>query len=429
LMQWNRDEEFARWLPQTLADKTADGQRSTRVRSLRRVTDFWDALSGICIRANQSEWAARCHLESLRINPNNPAVLQGLADVLRRLDRTDDANAFADRAANLRSIRRSLNAVVRQSTKQQRDVCQVVRKMAAIGRERESVLWLQIALRMRSGIDPQIDALRNALAGRHDLPWQRRSKNPVNQINRDDFSMPQLDTIRQHLSYDSSAQLAGSKIRFEDHASRRGLVFATDMGDDPDAPGVTLYQSMGVGVAILDFDADGWPDVSIPDASGTPPRRDSRPGNLFHNLEGRFQSVTDLAGANDTGYGQGVSAGDYNDDGFEDLFICNIGRNTLLRNNGDGTFTDVTNETGLNTLQEWSVSAAIADVNGDGNCDIITVNYCGGPDVYTRQCTAPQINEPRLCAPQTFSGVNDAIWWGRDDGTFQQGNELTVDVP
>ena len=114
----------------------------------------------------------------------------------------------------------------------------------------------------------------------------------------------------------------------------------------------------------------------------------------------------------DRGFGQGASSGDFDNDGFPDLYVGNVGRNQLLHNNGDGTFTDVTDVAGL-TATDWTTSCVIVDLNADGNPDLYDVNYVTGPQVYERIC------QGKGCSPSAFAGAPDHLLLSRGDGSFE----------
>src|SRR5690606_16967607 len=115
----------------------------------------------------------------------------------------------------------------------------------------------------------------------------------------------------------------------------------------------------------------------------------------------------------DGGFGQGCAAGDYNNDGFCDLYVANIGGNRLLRNMGDGTFEDVTAQANLSD-SAWTTSVLMADLNLDGLPDLFDVNYLQGAEVFTRIC------DGLACSPSVFAAAADRLWISRGDGSFEE---------
>jgi hypothetical protein len=122
------------------------------------------------------------------------------------------------------------------------------------------------------------------------------------------------------------------------------------------------------------------------------------------------------ANIHETNYSQGVSAGDINNDGFPDVYVANLGRNSLFQNNGDGTFTEITQAAGLQE-SVWTVSCAIADLNGDSLPDLFDVNYVQGPELLTATCL-DQNGRPVVCRPTVFDPVLDTLWVNQGDGNF-----------
>ncbi|MFH5803796.1 CRTAC1 family protein [Alienimonas sp. DA493] len=227
---------------------------------------------------------------------------------------------------------------------------------------------------------------------------------------------------------------------FSDATDAAGLRFTRFDGRTPDADGRIaggrrMFEWTGGGVVAFDYDLDGRPDLFFPqgcewNGGNVPPSSEPNPaapadrrGRLFRNVDGeRFEDVTDAAGLVLTGYGQGAAAGDYDGDGFPDLFVCHVGANRLLRNEGDGTFTDVTTSAGLTPHPDgtdWTVSAAIADLNGDGLPDIYEANYLTGRDVYTKVCRTGD-DPPRTCSPNGFPAAADRLWLNLGTGRFAE---------
>ena len=156
-----------------------------------------------------------------------------------------------------------------------------------------------------------------------------------------------------------------SGIQFEDVTRAAGIHFTQNNG----AFGkVYLPEAMGSGVAFIDYDNDGWQDLFFVNGSDWPGHRRtaSHPALYHNNRDGTFTDVTSKAGLAINIYGMGVAIGDYNNDGFDDIFITALGQNRLFRNNGNGTFTDVTKQAGLAGPNEFSTSAAWVDYDRDG---------------------------------------------------------------
>jgi hypothetical protein len=198
-----------------------------------------------------------------------------------------------------------------------------------------------------------------------------------------------------------------------------GIEFIYFDSSEPRTAGKRIFESIGGGVAVLDYDVDGWPDLHVtqrcpwpPDAAPDPPV-----DALFRNVSGlRFREAAGSAALVEPGYSQGASVGDYNSDGFPDLYVANIGANRFFVNNGDGTFTDASAET-MTAGDDWSTSCVLADLNGDALADLYVVNYLTGGDVFERVCIAPD-GEATVCPPNSFPAAPDRVYLNRGDGGF-----------
>jgi len=199
-----------------------------------------------------------------------------------------------------------------------------------------------------------------------------------------------------------------------------------------------MPEIMGAGVALFDYDNDGDLDVYLIQGTVFDPSQDARrakfptapgwkPGNrLFRNLLSetaklKFVDVTEKAGVGHIGYGMGVAVGDYDNDGFQDLYVTNFGRNVLYHNNGDGTFTDVTAKAGVDDPR-WSTSAAWVDYDRDGRLDLFVANYLDFTVKGNKHCYA-STGERDYCTPKMYQPVPARLFHNRGDGTFEDVTE------
>ncbi|MCA9176549.1 MAG: CRTAC1 family protein [Planctomycetales bacterium] len=205
-------------------------------------------------------------------------------------------------------------------------------------------------------------------------------------------------------------------IRLEDVASRLGLQHSYVNSEEGQA---LMVEATGGGCGWGDFDRDGKWDLYLNQAGDCklPAAKDSQPTDrLFRNVGGQFVDVTESARIAEFGYSQGVAVGDYDDDGFDDIYVTNYRRNTLWRNLGDGTFEEVAEAAGV-ADERWSSSAAWHDLDGDGDLDLYVCNYVQ----YNHLVAGPCVNangEPRVCHPREFEAWPDEWYENQGDGTF-----------
>lgn len=182
-----------------------------------------------------------------------------------------------------------------------------------------------------------------------------------------------------------------------------------------------LMESTGGGVGIVDFDNDGWPDVFFTNGCHLPRHEQhSADTNILYRNFGRdgFQSVTLPAGLSASGYWQGCTGGDFNSDGFEDLYVAAYGESALYCNQGDGTYRDVSREAGA-AIVGWSTSPAFADLNGDGVLDLFVVTYVDASDDPPLLCREPASLDGYVqCSPTMFRATEDVLFLGNGYGGF-----------
>ena len=208
--------------------------------------------------------------------------------------------------------------------------------------------------------------------------------------------------------------LQNQGVRFTDVTAELGIEFQHVNGESGKK---YFIEPIGSGVALFDFDNDADLDLYFVNGSDLPGAPSSIPptNRLYRNDDDAFTDITDDASVGDTGYGLGCCVGDYNNDGFTDLYVTNYGPNVLYRNNGDGTFTDVTDAAGVGGDQ-FSSGCAFVDVDADGYLDLYVVNYVEFDPDTNPACTRQDI--PTYCTPEALPGVADVFYRNNGDGTF-----------
>ena len=223
----------------------------------------------------------------------------------------------------------------------------------------------------------------------------------------------------------SQSRAAGS-VNFTDIAFKAGLGGARNVSGSPTNKRF-LVEEMGAGVALFDYDNDGWLDIFLVNGSHFESAKGTAKPTSYlfrNNRDGTFTDVTRQAGLTHSGWGQGCCVGDFDNDGFDDLFVSYWGSNVLYRNNGDGTFTDVSKQAGVSgTGRQWGAGCCFLDYDRDGHLDLFVSNYVNfdparsprpGESAYCR------FNEiPVPCGPQGFSGGTNVLYRNRGDGTFE----------
>jgi enediyne biosynthesis protein E4 len=223
-------------------------------------------------------------------------------------------------------------------------------------------------------------------------------------------------------------------FRFTDAATRAGLGHATNVTGEK-LKKRYLLEEMGCGVAFFDYDNDGWLDIFMVNGTAFGAQTAAPPPSsfLFHNNhDGTFTDATRKAGLVRTGWGQGCCVGDYDNDGFDDLFVTYWGQNVLYHNNGNGTFSDVTQKAGLiqnGPHTRWNVACCFLDYDLDGRLDLFVANYVNfDPKI------APPPGGDALCkyygvsvacGPQGFGGGTNILYHNRGNGTFEDVSEAS----
>lgn len=212
--------------------------------------------------------------------------------------------------------------------------------------------------------------------------------------------------------------LAAAGGLFDELPPGAGAGFVLRNGATPEKHQI---ETMAGGVAVLDYDGDGWMDVFFTNGAPQPSLRKSGPewwNRLYRNQrDGAFEDVTERAGLQGEGFSIGAAAGDYDNDGHTDLLVTGVGRNTLYRNRGDGTFIDATAKAGIHA-EPWSVGAGFFDFDNDGNLDLFIANYVTWDPAKEPFCGDPNGAYRTYCHPKFYTGLPNTLYRNRGDGAF-----------
>lgn len=213
---------------------------------------------------------------------------------------------------------------------------------------------------------------------------------------------------------------AAAPIRFE----LKSVPFHLESGE---SAARHVPATMGGGVAVFDYDGDGHPDIFFANGANLETLQKDSPkfsDRLFRNDgKGGFTDVTEKAGVRGTGFDCGVAVADYDNDGFPDLFVAGVHRNTLYHNQGDGTFVDVTVKAGIRTAPDpqfgpmWAIAGVWVDVDNDGRLDLFVVNYLQWD--YATEPLCDYKGVPDYCAPRSYKGLPNQLYLNKGNGVFE----------
>jgi len=397
------DVEFQKWLVEV-------------VPGTEKYPEYWSAIGSRQARVGRDEEAIRAFGEAVKLDPTDRASLRAL---VAALERTGDEQS----AATVRKNLATLDQVFRvASAADESQVMWIGTQLQNLIRPWESVGWYQYAVQMR-GLDPSSSAQLNERL-KQIASWEKSVTSEWVLESRFDrlvgidlakYPLPKQKGMEPAVSSTSSDAGSQSDLVFRDIAPELGIDVDFTSEYPTSEVDFFLYQANGGGLAAFDYDLDGLCDLYVVQTGGSPQTLgSSEPNQLFRQVRGaEFQTIEQLAGVADRRYGQGVCAGDINQDGFTDLIVANIGQNSVYVNQGDGTFRE--DSTAIQASDgRWTSSIGLADMNGDHLPDVIEVNYLNDPLIFQRKCQGKRLD----CTPQRFHAASDRIFENRDDGTF-----------
>lgn len=382
--------------------------------------ELWVLRGTWALRNSQPESAIRCLWEAVKRDPNHERANYQLGQLLIAQQETQQAQPFLDRS---RLLERYFTAVKIAWTGEDAAAIRQAAELAeSLGLIWEAYGWYRLTTKHFPHLGWAANGYQQLKPRLSRLSHERAitDAHPTQHLDLSHMPLPRFPTTVESPgeSHGGTPALA-SQVSFDDSANSAGLSFAYFNGASLQQQTRKMYEFNGGGIAILDYDSDGWPDVYLTQGCRWPPDNEqpTTSDGVFRNHSGNsFQDVTQDTRLNEFEFSAGATVGDFNSDGFPDLYVANLGANRFFENNGDGTFTDITDATGT-AADAWSSSCVLADLNGDAHPDLYVVNYLTGSDVFSRVC--PEGGVVRSCSPRHFPAAWDQLYINRGDESFR----------
>lgn len=379
--------------------------------NIQREPEYWFAMGTWQQLLAQHRRAVRCFAEAVSRDPTDRFSYLGLSQSLAALGEEDSSRSAKHRFEQLESAEFIVSEIDRSPEQLQR----LIELLIDLKRPAEAQQWARVTKTNITTRKNTIPAVSNSPLWQTcgvriaDWPLPEVSGNSVLLSTKSRLANGQ-DSPRSPLVLQDASKALGLSFQYLTDSSVPEAGVADPSAPSPSAPSpgvnveqLSMYQIGGGGMGAIDFDLDGWTDIYFGQGSGVPfQQTGSQPNELFRNLAGqRFESTEQSSGTGDRGYTQGIAVVDENQDGFHDLVVANIGKNSLYRNNGDGTFT--AQNLGDSEQAIWTSSIAGGDINGDHLPDLVFVNYLHDERITTFPCRGAA----SPCTPQKFTPAID----------------------
>lgn len=393
---------------------------------IEQQAEYWFAWGVMLAHQGQDREAVRAFSEAIRRDPTDRESLRAMIASCLSLEETERALFLRERLSELDLIFR----VARDADQEQ--ARWISKTLEAHVRPWEATAWLMQAAQIAgdvASVIPELDQRHTAI-----VAWEQNGTKEqlltarLDQLlgfKADKWPMPDRNAIPD-LSNAPSEALVQSDTKFIDIATQVGIDTTFRSGFPLDGKPFSTYQVNGGGLAALDYDLDGRCDVYVVQSDGDPQVERGSVANQMYRLlpNQQYADVSEASGTADRRFGQGVCAGDVNQDGFPDLLIANIGINSIYLNQGDGTFREATELLTDNPFT-WTSSLGLADMDGDRLPEIIEINYIDDPQAYVIQCTDNYMD----CQPQEFKKSHDRVLRGQADGSFSPWQAFQTELP
>ncbi len=434
-------EQFRRGDPETLATIAWLLSRCQRnedlaklfkdlPRECRRFPSYWVAAGNLAVHHTSHDApfskreAADFYRMALRLEPNHLEACRAAESVLHDSAEVSLRAKLSDTAEHILTIQSLVNDIAGQSVDPSRLIGKLAETLNQSGRPIESIGWQMLYVSQTSASNtqlPQLEAARTSLLRRFEdgYDWNQ-ILGPLDQEATHALADRLVHSITIEAEQSASAKPirnsserspSQTRLRLRDVSESAGVRFTWKNHDQPREKHFRLFEPLGGGAVVTDFDRDGKVDLFLVQAGGDPHKTPSKQSDrLFRNQSRgtiRFADVSQSCGINESAYGHGATAGDWNQDGWEDIVVGNIGSNQIWINQGDGTFQPGPMlKQGGDTV---TLSLAMADVHGDALPEVIEVNYVADKNVFEAIRFAEDGAPINLPAPTHFQPGSDRI--------------------
>ena len=389
--------------------------------------DYWATLGGFFLNRHANSAAAHCFLKAIERDFTDVQSYRRLAKTLGAMDRQDDAEQFQNYAILLAASRQFLKVNL-EHPNEPAMLKKIAETMMELGRPFEALQWIK--QRLPTAQHALIDRKRQQLLAidgidEHQQEYRLLGLKPSGfemkaavelHLNTDAISSGSSRHDHQPISKPEAAELIAVP-KLTNMAEEIGIHFQWMHDAKIDPKRFLIHETLGGGIAVIDFDLDGWPDLYLGQgASSAPDFQTGESNQMYRNLGGRFDDVTPTSRLGDTGYAVGIASGDVNQDGFPDIFLGNLGVNRLFLNQGDGTFESIAFDS--SDANSFTASVAIGDLDGDGLPDLYEANYLEKDRIFDPVVLLPgQKFQPQ--GVLDFYAQSDRWFRSKGEGTFQ----------
>lgn len=388
--------------------------------SVQAFSEYWAGVGAYW--ANQREFgpAIAALGRAVDLDPTDMLSARRLNQCLEAVGRQEDSNRWSQRIQDANAMTELSNRIGAGGSLDSELFEELSAKLLDFGRPLEALLWETVGAIKGGATKAEIAALNERrleiLQGSDAFPG---ASSRLLGLDVSKFPMRDLPIQRRVVVSGAADVIATVPPQFAESASLVGLDHTYAIAEQPQGAGFSIYQAMGGGVVVLDFDLDGWADLYLAQGAVDAPGGLANQSNqLYRNAGEHSGDVATAARVEDFAYTVGVTAGDLDQDGFLDLVVGNVGATSLLMNNGDGTFS-LPQVFRIGEALGLTSSMAVADVSGDGSPDVVNIVYVDDVDLFRRPSQRAG-GQREVFSPLDFSPGADVVMLGDGKGSFEK---------